>query len=577
MGETSSFRFDSQARGIKTRFDEFIAWAEPGGLGGFDGSHHERYEREDPFFACGKALLPHSHFNSRSWFVKQEYLEQAAPDSYYSRARGDSRPEIKNPLAMIKPGRFLSFGKAYVNVYCQIRGVRSLPKATVAALIYLEKSLRDLNKGDNDPSNISHTAFHRAALAIQRSGMVQSQCFDTGKALEHLALLIQGGGRLKGDKKHSAFPGFKLINASFSFKSPIKSPPKFGKKLENEGPHADNGQLTSEEVASVGLAYRRALERFGPEGAPTFIAALIGLTLTTTSMRASELLSLRSDALYEAKDEARHRLRIFRPKIAIEQDVPISRKLSQLATEIFDILKHHSTDARAALAFYIKQSPDSFDGIHTLYIPAHIKPLLTPPYLTKEQAHKIINPDIACKRSFPQCLTKIKSLVFFIDAPGDIYGTPSIHPMVRICDIINECQNLGTVTQVPADANIQQYVSMKMALKLIGANRDNKPALLTLQSLFSSKKARVGASRIPRDAVVNHLLSDFKKSSFPHWPYTSKDRKIRLDEALAVHFEANRDSNIERGTQREVWWLPRQLSIQALGQWLSGRNKYPPC
>ncbi|MFX8051637.1 hypothetical protein ABTK77_20100, partial [Acinetobacter baumannii] len=77
----------------------------------------------------------------------------------FSRARAGKAPEIKNPLAVIKPGRFLCFAKAYLNVYCEIRSLKSAAKATQKALIFLEKALRDLNGGDNDPSNLTHLCF----------------------------------------------------------------------------------------------------------------------------------------------------------------------------------------------------------------------------------------------------------------------------------------------------------------------------------------------------------------------------------------------------------------------------------
>jgi len=571
---THSFVFKTGASSASARFDDFIEWAEPGGAGGFDHAHRERYERADPFFAFSTAFLPHSHDNYRAWLVRQEYLKRAAKGGLFTRARGDSIPEIKNPLAMIRPGRFLSFAKAYLNVYCHIRKIRSTPKATVRALVFLEKALRDLNKGDNDPSNISHLAIHRAALAVQRSEMKPGVRFDVGKALEHLALLIQAGGRFKGDKKHAAFPGFMLIRASFSFRSPIKAPPKFGKKRKDDDSCADSGHLSSEEVAAVGLAYRRSEERFGATGVPTFFGALTGLALTTASMRASELQSLRADALYDS--DGRRRLRIPRPKIGEEQDVPVSKRLGPLASELFDVVKKHSSEARAAFAFYIKQSPESFEGIHTLYVPASIKPLLKPAYLTKDQAHALINPDVTNKVSFPQRLIGVIPLTYFVAIPGDIYGPPSVWPMVRIADVVAACQHLPIKITTPSDASSRQYVSMKSAEKLLGVSSKNLLVRKALRPLFSSSKARKCEPFMSRDAVVSYLLSEFKKSAFPHWPYTSKDCSIRLDAALAIHFEAGDNAQIKPGTQRQQWWLPRLLSIQTLNRWISGSARYPP-
>ncbi len=573
MEKVQTFSFESRARNVKARFDDFISWGEPGGLGGFDRTHREKYERSDPFFEYSAAFLPHSHNNARAWFIRQEYLEQARKGGLFTKARSDKSPEIKNPSAMVQPSRYLSFAKAYLNVYCEIRRVRSQPKAAVKALIFLEKALRDSNNGDNDPSNLTHLAFHRAALSIQQSNMDPSTSFDTGKALEHLALLVQAGGRFKGDKNHSLFPGFRLISSSFVFSSPIKAPLKFGKKRPTEEESYPTGHLTSEVVAAVGLAYRRAKDRFGTDSVPTFFGGLIGLTLTTASMRASELQSMRHDALYE-KDE-RLRLRIPRPKIGIEQDVPISKKLDPLAKEIFSVVKNHSAEPRAAFSFYIKQSPHSVEGIHTLYIPPHVKPLLEPAYLTKEQVHAIINPDVNT-RTFPQRLSGVIPLTHFVEKHGDLYGPPSVWGMVRIRDVISACRELGVKVAIPHDAHAGQYVHMKTAKKLIGANAKSKAVVLALRTLFRSSKVKPCGSYMARDAVVKYLLEEFKKSGFPHWPYTSKDRSVRLDCALAVHYAAGDNAHLEPGTQRQQWWLPKLLSIQTLNTWIGGRSQSAP-
>lgn len=282
MTATQSFAFEAKQTDTRARIDEFIRWAEPGGLGGFDRVHKAAYDRSAPFFDYSNDFLPHSQNSARAWLVKQEF-HGLAGKGLFSRARAGKAPEIKNPLAVIKPGRFLCFAKAYLNVYCEIRSLKSAAKATQKALIFLEKALRDLNGGDNDPSNLTHLCFNRAAIAIQKSGMRPSPCFDAGKALEHLSMLVQAGGRFKGDKTQNVLPGFKLISPAFSFKSPISPPAKYGRKRPSADEVVDSGHLTSEEVAAVGLAYRRCVERFGEDSVPTFFTALMSLPLTTAA------------------------------------------------------------------------------------------------------------------------------------------------------------------------------------------------------------------------------------------------------------------------------------------------------
>jgi hypothetical protein len=568
-----SFAFESKASSAEARIDAFVAWAEPGGSGGFQ-SHRERYYRTSPYFDYSKKHLPHSHETHRSWFVRQEYLLKAVSGGIFSKARRGTEPEIRTPLALIPPGRFLSFGKAYVNVYCEIRGLRGAAKATMKALIFLEKALRELNKGNNDPSNLNHQTFGLAAKLLQRFDMNPSVCFDSGKALEHLSILVQEGGRFKGDRRQKVFPGFKLLGQTFSFKSPIKSPAKFGKKRETDDDIADQGHLSSEDVAAIGLAYRRAEQRYGPDGTPTFFGALMSLALTTASMRASELVSLREDALYPTAE--RYRLRIPRPKIGIEQDVPVSKRLGPLAEEIFNVVKAHSSEARAAFRFYLMQSPDSLAGVHTLYVPSHIKPLLKKEYLTKEQAHAVINPDVLFKRTFPQSLSAI-AITYFVKRPGDVYGRPRRDSTVaRIQDVIEACEGLPVWIDIPPDARRTQYIQLKSAKKLIKGIASCEAAKLALHALYSSQKSEICVGHISKDSVMNFLLSSFKLSALPHWPYTSKDHSVRLDSALAVHFEAGANSNVKPGMQRQQWWLPRLLSTKTLNSWVSGNAAHPP-
>lgn len=573
MPEFLSFAFVSQARNTKQRIDDFISWAEPGGTAGFE-SHQPEYDRKDPYFAYCDALLPHSHHHSRSWFVRQEYLNSPSARSYYTRARGDSEPKINNPLAMIRPSRFLSFAKAYLNVYCVIRRLESAPKPTVKALIFLEKSLRSLNGGDNDPVNLSHIAFHRAALAIQRSDMAPSVCFDAGKALEHMALLLQAGGRFKGDKRHAAYPGFKLLGTPFAFRSPIPSPPKFGKKQPTEDAPKDKGHLTSAEVAAIGLAYRRANEQFGADAMPTYYSGMMGLALTTASMRPSEVQSLREDALY--LDGDRYRLRVPRPKISTEQDVPVSKRLGPLAAEIFEVVRNYSSEARAAFAFYIKQAPNDFLDIRNLYIPDRVRPLLRSTYLSKEQVHAIINPAVSWKQDFPQRLRGVVPYTYLVEKHGDIFGPPGKATMVRIRDLIEACDGLPVKVTVPLEARRAQFVNRQTANRLIGANAKSAAVEQALRLLFSSSKARRCGSYISRDDLLAHLLAEFRTSEFPHWPYTNNEKSVRLDAALAVHFRAEQNPNLARGTSKSTWWLPCLMSIQVLNVWVAGDGESPP-
>ncbi|MBI3346924.1 MAG: hypothetical protein HY020_06900 [Burkholderiales bacterium] len=577
MAAIQSFVFVPSKSRAQSRFDEFIVWARPGGRGGFNQVHVERYEADEPFFTYSSRFIAHSHCSERSWLIKQEQDLKGGTRSFYSRAVGDEVPVVTKPEVMIPPGRFLRFAKAYLNVYTALRDLSSPSKSTVRALIYMERALRDLNGGDNDPAHICHLTFKRAALMLQRSKLVPAVKFDVGKSLEHMAKLLQAGGKFKGAKNNKLLPAFNIIKTPFVFHSPIKSPPKFGKARGDARPDSESDaalqarNLSGEEVAAVGMAYRRALDRFGPEGAPTFYAALTGLPLTTASMRASELQILRDDAIYQDGD--RPRLRVPRPKIGLEQDVPIPKKLGPLAHELFNIIKNHSAEARKALAFYIKQSPVSQEGVHTLYIPDRLKEIFKKPYLDAADARAIINPDLATD-GFPLSLNDLERTTF-VKQPGDWQGNKNPHPMVQVKDVIRLCRRLPVELKLPERLLPHYFISRKDLNSYCRGYRiqDVEEAF---DALFASEKALATRPFLRRDDVIKFLLDDFKKLGFPHWPYADKGRSVRLDRALALHHRPNNDMNADPGDQLQLWWLPCLLSIQALNHWIGHKADRPP-
>lgn len=578
MAAALSFIFKPRSSDAQQRFDEFIAWAQPGGLGGFNRNHVERYQPDDCFFSYSPLLIQHSHSSSRTWFVKQEWDLAGNTKAFFTRAVGDAVPQVKRPDVMISAGRFLRFAKAYLNIFTSLQELRSPSKPTARALIYLEKALRDLNNGDNDPAHLSHITFQRAAQRLQRSKLAPQVKYDAGKALAQIALILQGGGRPKGTrKKGQKLPGFNLIKTAFVFRSPIKSPPRHGRATPaagklHEAADTSEGNLTSEQVAAVGMAYRRAMHRFGRAGVPTFYAAVTALPLTTASMRASELQTLRKDALYW--DKGKPRLRVPRPKIELEQDVPIPRKLGRLAQELFDVIEEHSAEPRAALSFYIMQSPTSHEAVQTLYIPDRLRPHFSRPYMNHADVWTVVNPGIF-HAYFPQQFNGLKR-TYFVQEPGDLYSVPNRYPMVKVRDFISTCRDLPVTLAVPKEALPNLYVSRKGAEGFIKSGGSAKVTLSTLSALFKSEKSRRPTIHLSTDDVMAFLLEDFKRLSFPHWPYATKDRSVRLDTALALHHRANTDGSVAPGAQQPCWWLPCLLSVQTLNTWIGSNSAYPP-
>lgn len=559
--------------GIDERFEKFIEWGRPGGAAGFRKYHSEAYDGDVSWFQYSSTMTPHSRVSVRSWFIRPEYWGRR---ELYSSPRHKSEPQVLVPQAFIGPGAFLSFAKAYVNVYCELRQLRSVPKSTVQALCILEKMLRDLNNGDTNPALLNHICFERAGNFLLRSLMASSLKFDIGKSLEHIATLIQVGGRFKGDKSHTAFPGFRLIPSSFLYRSPIPVPKKFGRaeKRKSSPKSSAKPQLTGEQVAAVGLAYRRSLEKKGPINISKFMASLVGLTLTTTSLRASDLLSLRQDALFEDPDQpGRFRLRVFRPKLAAAQILPIPKRLNLIAREQFDIVNSFSSEARDAFAHYINQSPDSTTGIKTLFIPERLKEVLTAKHLSAEKVDEVLGSSQG--KYFAQRFKDLER-VYFVERPGDIFGCARkwSRPVVLIRELLAICARYSVVLHIENNAQINQYVHRTVVASWI----PNCPKDLKrdLDRLYESNGAKRPKQHISTEALKNFLLHQFKALlSFPHWPYTTKDRNVRLHEALVVYHAAAHNSHVEVGEQVALWWLPMLVPITILNRWISGNSRYP--
>ena len=567
-----AFTPDHRARG-SVRFDQFIAWAEPFGGAGLNDWHDHPYKQDDPWFQYSPRLIPHSHGSSRSWFIKHERLNR---HNIFTKPRDGTPPKVLLPSAVIAPGRYLSFAKAYLNVSMALLGTRSIPKAAVRALIALEKALRDLNAGSNEPARLSLLAFRRAAASVNASkSLSPSKKYDVGKALEGLAAHLQSGQRMGTFRGRTV--GFRLLETSFPFRSPIEAPPRFGKLARTAGAGRSGGKprLTGEHVAAVGLAYRRARVDTGQTSQQTFVASLLGMTLTTVSMRASELQLLARDCLFRDKDGAKRlRLRIARPKIGTHQILPIPRRLEDLALEMFGDVLLHSKEASEAFAFYVEQFPQDFAAIDRLFIPDRIAPLLASEYLTREQTWKVLQSEPSDRNIFTRQFEDLRSELF-VDSPGDVYHACAkcSGSVVRIADVVAASAAVGYKVRVPKDARLDQYVRSTFAVERLACK--NPVARSAIQALFA-RTAQRSALHVHRDELCQALLKDFKKSRFPHWPYATKERSLRIDKALAVWFRCNVDAHVARGTQQRCWWRPTLLSMQDFNLWISGGGARPP-
>jgi hypothetical protein len=579
----ASFPRPQPDESVTKRFDAFIAWASPGGEAKFDAFHAPEYDADGPWFEHSSKLIPHSHASSRIWFVKQENLGQ---HGLFAREKGAaSRATIKKPDALFGSGRFLKFSKAFLNYQYALREPRSILKHVALALVFLEGSLRELNNGQSDPIAICHVTFERANATLASSLYGAQKKRDIACELDRIAETLQDGGRVR----KSAFPGLHLVAIPFAFKSNIPSAPRYGKKKKYQTTKRNTSSttknLTSADVSAVGICYRESLKRFGKLSLPTFVASLLGLTLTTASMRASELQSLRQNALFFDPDKPnRLRMRIARPKPGTEQIVPIARKLNELAMEFFNNAVAYSQEARDAFKFYIAQSPNDRSGIHDLYVPERLQRFFAPEFMLLSDMRSVLGqadryvrttPGGPSTRTFK--LAKHLKFIYFVDEPGDalLDRTPrSGDVRVRLRDVVDVCA-MKDIKMVASDhLDPKTFVSRRQAYQMLDCCEPVARRLLA--PLFSSKAARTLEAYVSSSEFKAALLADFKSKKFPHWPYTSKDRSVRLDEALCAYFESQHDAGTDPGTAPGMWWKPGLLSMASFGVWISRRDDRDP-
>jgi hypothetical protein len=562
-------------KSVKHRFDEFIEWARPFGTAGINDIHASGYRSDAPYFAWSNSLLGHGDLNARSWLLKHEYMHQGR--KVFKRARGDSEPEMINPHGLISEGRFLHFAKAYLNVISHYRMVQSPPKSAVYALIFLEKALRDLNNGNNDPTNLKLRTFEKTIRGLTESIFSASKTYDISKEVEMLAGMLQTGFQSRRFRFEGK--GFYLLDKSFAFSSGIPLGPRRRAIGQTTVGRTDrkNKRLSSEEVAAFGLAYRKAVALYGVKSPSAFMASIAGIPLTTTSMRMSELVVLRRDALYLSQDgTGRYRLRISRPKIGAHQDLPLPRRLGELAYELADCVKKYSAEAHEAFQFYVERFGDDFDAIDELFIPERFRTVFSKQYLTVSDINVIFGTtgdDIYL--SVPPTARSL--ILRYVDSPGDISPLVGSNTNLSVClatvaDIERAFKKNKLKTSFPPDFDRRHYVTRTLAQRYTShVHTRGKDALNKI--FLQGKEFR---RCIRASDLLNFLLQDFKSRRPPHWPYITKDRTTKVNDALLVWFEPLKHGTIASGEEKGTWWLPEPVSAGSISIWINRYGDEPP-
>ena len=566
------FRIDPESSTNESRLQSFINWASPDGSAGISNIHSPGYDASLPYFEYSKDFLPTAHLTTRSWFVRQEHLNDK---KIFSKARNGNDPVILNANALISDGPFLRFAKAYINVVTFYKGIRTHPKATVTALICVEKALRILFEGTSDPSRSSALVFDRALrLLTECKNLGDGKKYDAAQEMKVLAGMLHGGHHTKTFRFGEN--GFNLISgARFQFVSMLKAKrgrPK-GSVFDDLLPIESNHCLTSEDVAALGLAYRRACSPTDGHRAGAFIAALACLPLTTVPMRPSDLSGLRRDALYEEPDVAdkRSRIRIFRPKIDTFQELPVPKALSSLAHEFFQTALDYSEDAHLAFVFYLNRFQDQA-SITKLFIPERLRDIFDQPYLTLDEVEVALETRYDSPGGFANTICEPLTQYLFAVEPNDLYEcTKAKCSVARISWIVQECSIYGIKFVVPHDVSPQRFIHATQALKMVTKSARAKELIL---SIFE-RNSFISEFRIRSSQLERLLLEDFKARQLPHWPYASKDKVVRLDESLAVWTAQSPNAQLKRGDQSSLWWKVGPVVPAVFSRWLGSVGNAP--
>jgi hypothetical protein len=71
------------------------------------------------------------------------------------------------------------------------------------------------------------------------------------------------------------------------------------------------------------------------------------------------------------------------------------------------------------------------------------------------------------------------------------------------------------------------------------------------------------------------LLDEFKKHAPPHWPFITKNRCVKFDNALMVAFNVG-NSRSQEINMTHCWWRPAVLTSNMINSWINGANGRAP-
>ena len=556
---------------FEDRLQSFIEWGSPNGTAGINHIHTSNFELSTPYFEFSSEFVPHSHNSLRLWLHKYEHMDKS-----FRFKPNQTKVERNNFIAS---GNFLSFAKSYINVITYYRNVRSKPKSLGYALIILEKAMRDIHGTSDNLNVLNLLTFKRAENILLESEYCQSVIYDTGKELEYMAGMLQTGYQNRAFKY--ANKGLRVISFPFKFVSSISNRQRKKHLNSNEMIDITNNntsRISNEELAAVGLAYSKSLKINGPMHMVTYLAAICGLSFITLSMRLSEVLILKRDAVYLDEDTQRLRMRVFRPKINDAQNLPIPHKLESLAQEIFQCILNYSLPAHDAFSFYIGKFPTDFSLVNELFIPDQYKPYFEKEFLTINELYSILELETPKLPYLPKRFSNLATYKF-CEIEDDLYNprTEIVNPKIRSVDYIStvKLKELSKLYNFkfyfPTNIGDKKFLKCKDVMSHILVGDSNKRSIRKV--IYQNSTTPL--LHIKSKDLAEHLLNEFKKNSFPHWPYNSKDKVTKLNEALLVNFQNTNNVHIKMKDRAYEWWRPIPLTGNTINLWLSQYAKGP--
>lgn len=523
---------DLSLLGQKERFLAFSAWYVPHGHAGLDEfAHGDDYSPDAFFISLTPRFFDKGDGTKRIRGIKAEYNDRNVVDRTSNKII-DEEGLIGEP--------FLSFLKAWLNVWLYYTKKRSFPAPALNALVALEYSLRTLNNGDSSPWLINRDAVNDAQMYLSNNNS-RAPAYEASQHLEILVAMLQAGYKSRNYNFEGA--GFNLLEKPFEFKNSLKDRDR-EKAIKRDEDIIDSlsqsnteKRLSTEEVIAVGMAYRLAKQRYGEKHYLTYYAALLSMALIV-SVRPAEVLGFGVNSLYVNLDSGRVRLRLYRPKTELSQDLAIPKDLSAIAQEVFETLESYTATTRKSIDFYQRKWDGDIDAIDELYEYDTFFEVVSSDYVELATIAKFLGRkdlsdfknQVLKKRFSCHCLTGI-------DKPQDVCvptGRLATANIYLSSDVFERCNSIGVNVVKKANSLFKKYMSSSFACTIIPKTRH-----------FVRKKVLAGldiydvCDWVSTSEIYQVLLNETKDSlrNIPFWPYADKDCYMPISDSLAIELD----------------------------------------